>query len=211
MDFKNNKFLLIIVILLNIILWPIFIVPNFTTIITSIFSNIKAGDNSYIIKRSTASKEGLDKVDFYAMRDPFTSSRQRAETPQPKKERKETPVYIPQVNVNPDSDRVQKTYTSRFKLKSLFKSKDQGYMATLEESSSYDSQSPDNVPYSYRFSGGGQPEVASTAGKNYMVWEGDTVVDEKVLKITESFVIMTKNNMYYKLTFSGGFSVTTPN
>jgi hypothetical protein len=217
MDFKNNKGLLVLVIIVNVVIWPIFIVPNFLPFVGSLLVNFKGVQTAFEMKKSTVSTETQEKVDFYKMRDPFQPPREAAAA-QPVRHTPKSDNNTPVVNNIPQNgqEHVKRTFTSRFKLKSIFKSKDQKYMATLEESTGYDSDSGgDNggggggVPYSYRF--GGQPEPQATSGKTYMVWEGDSVMEETVEKIAEDYLILSKNGLYYKLTFSGGYAVQNAN
>lgn len=96
-------------------------------------------------------------------------------------------------------------FISKFRLKSIVQSKNQ-YIASLEETPHYGNVQNPSVPYSYRF--GSQPETPEM--KSYLVSEGETLQDEKVIKIKENYVVLSRNGRFYRLTFSGGSIVDKP-
>lgn len=210
MDIRNNKILTIIFILINIVIWALFIGPRMFTIISSFFVNTDSATESLLVKKSTTTKVLRERIDFNNLRDPFVMPGKRIEKEEKEQQKKiERQPRIVQERHEQEQpiQRIQRQYISRFRLKSIVQLKDK-YVAALEEAESYDSQSDYNVPYSYRFGGG--PESVTRSSKNYMVMEGDVIMEERVYKITEDSVILTKNNQYYKLTFSGGYPIDKP-
>lgn len=197
----NNKITLAVLIAVNLILWPFFIIPGIIGVIQSGKMNDTTFDNTF--QESPSLPEGMPPAgDLLKVRDPFSflSAPQRDHS----------------VNIREQNDRTVsrtgtsrntavETYTSKFRLKSIVQSKNL-YLASLEENPHYGNVQNAVAPYSYRF--GSQPETPET--KSYQVSEGEMIQDEKVVRIRENYVILSRNGKYYKLTFSGGSPVEKP-
>lgn len=209
MDEKQKRTLTILFITINVILWPLFIFPNIGKVISSIFSTVTQNTANSMVQDTRKQEDMLNPIDFHSLRDPFlipSSVRPQAEQVKKTTKKVETrpqPDTTPQYNVTP----VEKSFVSRFKLKSIVKVNNE-YYANLEEAQHY-GDGGNNVPYSYRFGPDGQP-VSSSSSKTYMVVQGDSVMGETVYQIRQDYVIMARNRQYFKLTFSGGFAVQNP-
>jgi hypothetical protein len=214
MDEKQKRLLTIVLFLVNIIVWIIFIVPNISSVSQAIISPESANVSITPIDSSSYKKESLGHINFHSLRDPFTlpggipkgigfdnkaaSSKESAKPGAVKSQAGITPPGYP-----PQQGTVQNNFISRFKLKGISQINDK-YVATLEESSHYGS-SENSAPYSYKWDASAYQQ---SSGKSYTVKEGDEVLGERVVRIGADFVIMTKNKMYYKITFSGGYSIS---
>ncbi len=211
MDEKQKRNLTILFIVVNVVIWPFFIFPNIGKVVHQVISNISDDGSGSMVKDTRSQEEMLNPIDFHSMRDPFlipNGVRPKQDNTVKKTVKKTTTVQnsqsTPQYNVDP----VQKPFVSRFKLKSIVKV-NSVYYANLEESQHYGDQNSSGVPYSYRFGPDGQP-ITSSSSKSFMVVQNDSVMGETAVKIMEDYVIMAKNRKYYKLTFSGGYEVSSP-
>ncbi|OHD62543.1 MAG: hypothetical protein A2014_00265 [Spirochaetes bacterium GWF1_49_6] len=212
MDEKQKRLLTIVLFLVNIIVWIIFIVPNISSVSQAIISP-DSGNVSITPMDSSYKKEVLGHINFNTLRDPFTlpggipkglgfdnkvASSKGGSQPGNIKPQGATPPGYP-----PQKGTVQNNFVSRFKLKGISQINDK-YVATLEEASHYGS-SENSAPYSYKWDASAYQQ---SSGKSYTVHEGDEILGERVVRIGADFVIMTKNKMYYKITFSGGYSIS---
>lgn len=205
MDSTQKKIMIALLVIVNLVIWSIFVIPKVGLFIGNFFSATHI-QTEIAAPRPVTKK--LDKIDFYTLRDPFQLPKGGGEKvtvvkPQVKKEVIKTVTttkFITNFINRPETNVVVRTFTSRFKLKSIVILKDK-YIAALEDSGRYNSEVQQE--YSYRF--GAQPEAQQ--GRSQVVIEGDSIQGEKVLKIRENYVIMEKSGLFYKLTFSGGFAV----
>ena len=211
MDEKQKRTMTILLVAVNVIVWIVFIVPNFSNITQAIMGTDSQTVNLPILDSSAAKKEVVGHIDFQQLRDPFTLP---GGIPKELNQVAGNKVKNPSDSVKPQNPQnvsgyppqggnVQNTFVSRFKLKGISKMGDE-YVATLEEAAHYGA-SESSTPYSYKW----DSSVNSGAGgKSFTVKEGDEVLGERVVRIGADFVILTKNKMYYKLTFSGGYSIS---
>lgn len=213
MEEKQKRLLTVLFILMNLVIWGIFIVPRIGKFSAVVSSNLVPQPAAPIIQRNENAIELLQRVDFHTLRDPFkiVSAFRQPDQQRPVTTHRSsttTSSVPPWAGNSSDQQTVERTFTSRFKLVSVMQFEN-SFIATLEEASHYGSGGgPSGVPYSYRF-GGGQ-DTSSQSASTYMVIEGDSVMDETVAKITKDYVVMKKDGLYYKLTFSGGFPVSAP-
>lgn len=205
MNERRQKVLTILFVIVNLVVWGYFVLPKVPGFIASL--KPKTPLEAVLMDDPAASLAVNERVDFSRLRNPFRSVAKGFEapraTPMPRTARPTPrPTEKPRTDVlNNGGGEVQRTFVSQFKLVSVILLRG-GYTATLEEASHYGSS---DVPYSYRFgqnSGGGSGSIT--------VREGDLVQGEKVMKIRDTYVILEKNGLYYKLTFSGGTQVSGP-
>lgn len=211
MEEKQKRILTIVFILLNVVLWSFFIIPRIGTFSATLFTSMGSKiETTAFVKSPASSQEMLQRIDFHTLRDPFLLPEGYGPKIHVKKTYSKPKPKQQTVEAKNSKQRVEKQYISRFKLKSIVEI-DGKYMATLAERSHLGgSQQPSgSSPYSYRFSYGEQDSGAP--GKSYMVIKGDNVMGETVVKITSDYVILKKIGKFYKLTFSGGFSVSSAN
>ncbi len=207
MDEKKKRILTIVFILVNLIIWGLFIIPRVGRFSEAISSNLTPQASTPIIEHNENTIELLQRVDFHTLRDPFrppSGYRSSGSTRPVTRSTTTTTTVPPWAQQQQNNQVVERSFTSRFKLASIMQFEN-SYIATLEEASHYGSGSPAGVPYSYRFG-----EQQSSSSTTHMVIEGDSVMDERVAKIAKDYVVMEKDNLYYKLTFSGGFPVSQP-
>lgn len=219
MDWKNSKVLLVIVIAVNAVIWPMFIIPSATTVVEDVVKGTNARSANSTrqrmeYKRASVPRETMERIDFNSLRDPFTIGGMPARSDNTEK-RVSRPVVnrvVEPVRESPpvqNQDTVERNFTSRFKLKTIVQLRDK-YVAGLEEEGAYDAAPADNNPYSYRFGQNPGEQQAQPSAKSYTVYEGDNVLGETVIKIGEDFVIMGRGGLYYRLTFGGGYAVSRP-
>lgn len=207
MDDKRKRLLTVLFVLLNLVIWGLFIIPRVGKFSEAISSNLTPQESTPIIEHNESSMELLQRVDFHTLRDPFrpptgfrvqTSSGSRSQSSGSATTTTSIPPWAQQ-NVQT----VEQTFTSRFKLESVMEFEG-NFIATLSEASHYSGNA--GVPYSYRFG----EQQSSSSPATYMVIEGDTVMGETVVKITKDSVTMKKDAFYYRLSFSGGMPVSAP-
>jgi hypothetical protein len=208
MDDKRKRLLTVLFILLNLVIWGLFIIPRVGKFSETISSNLSmtAQVSMPIIEHSDSSIEMLQRVDFHTLRDPFrppTGYRVPVSSSGGNRNTSATTTTSAPPWAQQNVQTVEQTFTSRFKLESVMEFEGK-FIATLSEASHYSGNA--GVPYSYRFA----EQQAATTAATYMVIEGDTVMGETVVKITKDSVTMKKDNMYYRLSFGGGMSVSAP-
>ncbi|OHD53373.1 MAG: hypothetical protein A2Y33_05530 [Spirochaetes bacterium GWF1_51_8] len=211
MDEKKKRMMTILLLAVNAVVWVAFIVPNISNISQAIIGGESQTLNLPVIDSSAAKKENVGHIDFKQLRDPFTlpgGIPKEFDKGSGSKQNKPSDTVKNQGNQNssgypPNKGTVQNTFVSRFKLKGISKINDK-YVATIEESSHYGS-SDSSTPYSYKWD---SSVNSGSGGKSYTVYEGDEILGERVVRIGADFVILAKNKMYYKLTFSGGYSIS---
>ncbi len=216
---ENKKGLIILFIIVNIVIWGFIILPKaFVILKTSIFRTIQQNpgfadtnpvannivDNN-LAGRAQTSREKLERIDFYSLRDPFLPQKKLTIVKKAPKEPLQKKAEEPPAALTQPKEIQEEKYESRFRLKSIVQLKEK-YIAALEEITHYGTES--GLPYSYRF--GDSTEQASQGPKSLLVMEGDSIMGESVYKITSDFVILTKNKKYFKLTFSGGYPINEP-
>jgi hypothetical protein len=211
MDEKQKRILTIVFILANLIIWSIFIIPRIGSFSAILFTNLSPPEDmaSHYSRDVAATRDMLERIDFHTLRDPFLLP-ERLREPQPRPRPQTQPTREQPSSQRPREEEIDTRFVSRFQLKSIVQIED-SFIATLEESERYGSGAPSGppAPYSYRF-GYEEQQTPQRAAQTHMVIKGDTVMDETVVKITADSLIMSKNNQYYKLTFSGGYPVSKP-
>lgn len=221
MEDRKKRLLTLLFILVNVVIWGIFVIPRLGNFSEVIMTKIASGESESVIALNDNSEEILERIDFNTLRDPFHSPDYLPEDDEDEVKVETVYVYIekePEIETVPEKEPVveedieeeelevvEKTFTSRFNLESIMEF-DGSYIATLSETEHYgSSDSSSSVPYSYRFGSGSSSSSSSSA--NHMVIVGDTVMEETVVEIAKNYVIMEKDGLYYKLTFSGGYNV----
>lgn len=190
---KNKKNILTIIFLIgNIIFWSIVVFPTFVKFYHVLTK--PASLTSGVVPRPQTSGNVLKRIDFYDLRDPF-SIPQKKIIPQKHRKLISRPTRT--------TTSAPKHYRSSFKLNSIVLLENRNVASLQKKTSSAPAQ---NTPYSYRFGN----QTAAPQGQTYSVLEGDVIDGEKVVKITKNSVILSKNNQYYRLTFSGGGPVAKP-
>lgn len=199
---QKQKILTALFIVLNLVIWGFFIIPRFGGFTKKLFTAriASADDTTQIFEQTESSRELLERINFSGLRDPFEKPTADVVYSYTPKTTTTTSTTVASVTVTTLAAVavVEKSFTSQFELDNIMEF-DGAYIATLKETDHYGSS---GTPYSYRFGS------ESSSAESYMVLEGETVMTETVAKINADSVIMESDGLYYKLTFSGGYSVS---
>ncbi len=191
MDNKQKKFLSIAFLIGNLIFWSIGVFPIFVKFYRALTKPPSL--TSATVPRPQTSGDILQRIDFYNLRDPFSIPR--------KKVNRKVVSTKPSHTKKPNTRSAR--YVSSFKLNSIVLLENRNVASLQKKAGTSTAQ---NTPYSYRFG----PQQPIPRSKTYSALEGDVFDGEKVIKITKDSVILSKNNQYYKLTFSGGRAIDKP-
>ncbi len=192
---NNKKIMAGALILINVILWILFIVPG----IFHLF-NQKAPlkETVSIVNSPPAENEEITDLDFGKTRDPFAfSAINNKKTPVKEKSRR---IANP-VTAVVHTEIKEEKYISRFILKSIVFMNNE-YTAILQEIPSYGSMD-ENTINSFRMQGTPESEM----GQTYIVKNGSVVNGEEVFKIKSDSIILKKDGKYYELSITNGKSV----
>lgn len=193
---NNNKILIAVLILANVVIWPLVIVPGIVGILQT------RPKTAEPIQPETAgpgkpSDPSPSKIDLLNLRNPFFLRDDHSQRPVVTHRNNGTSSSRPSVPAE--------KFVSKFRLKSIVQANNK-FIASLEEIPHYGTEQNRNTSYTYRF--GSDPDTVESA--SYVVSEGDELLGEKVVRIGENFLVLSKAGKYYKLTFSGGSSVQQP-